>query len=364
MSTRMPIRVAADVSALADHRATAGIGRYINSLIAELRRREDIKLLAIRPPWPPLKESWALRFASAQALVAPGALAHRAAIVHAMASAPVLLWPLKRQVVTLHDVVPWTGTPRPGVTGRYLALQSHRLRGAGAVIAVSQVTADEAVEVLQLDRARVHVVPEATSNVFAAVEQPADAGRRRAAGVPDTPYLVWVGSMRAHDPRKGLDGLLDALTASNHHQTPLVLAGACGPESDRLEAAALARGLRVVLPGFVDDDTLAALYRGAAAAVVPSHHEGFGLPALEALASGTALVAARSANLPALVGDAAVLVPPGDDAALAAAIDSVLGDPVVAARLRSRGPEVAAAYSWRHTADLTVQVYRELVDSL
>lgn len=354
----------ADASALADNRATAGIGRYAESLVAELRHRDDLDFWVAKPPWRPPSEAWVMRFASAQPLVAPLAAAHRAQLVHGLASDPVLFWPLARQVVTLHDVLPWTTVRGGRLTPAYLAMQRRRLRRCGAVIAVSQATADEAVDVLGLDRARIHVVPEAMGDAFTAAAQLGDDTRRRKAGVPEAPYLLWVGSMRAHDPRKGLDGILEAVAGGRHRDTPVVFAGAPGAESERLRQKAADLDVNLLLPGFVDDYTLAALYRGAAAALLPSHHEGFGLTALEAMASGAPLVAAKSANLPALAGDSALQVEPGDTRALGAAIDTVLEDAEVAAGLRARGPVTAAGYTWRRTAELTVAVYRSVLDSL
>jgi glycosyltransferase involved in cell wall biosynthesis len=360
-----PVRVVADASALADNRATAGIGRYARSLIEELRQRDDVRLWTATPRWPPPREAWAVRFAWSQPLVAPLAVLHRADLVHGLASDPVLFWPLRRQVVTLHDVLPWTMVLRAGrITPRYLAMQRRRLLGCGAVIAVSQATADEGVEVLGLDPARVHVVPEAMAAAFSAVEEPDDTERRRAVDVAEGPYLLWVGSMRAHDPRKGLDGILEALGSLRHPGVPLVLVGARGAESERVATAAASLGIEMVQTGFVADATLAALYRGATAVLLPSHHEGFGLTALEAMGCGAPLIAARSANLPLLVGDGALLVTPGSSSALAGAIDAVMGEPEVAARLRERGPAVAAQYSWKRTAELTVEVYRAVLSNL
>lgn len=362
MSAGGRVRVVADASALKDNRSTAGIGRYVTSLLGELRQRDDLALWSAVPPWAPPSEAWAVRFGWAQPVVGAMALLHAAQLVHGLASDPVLPWPLHRQVVTLHDVLPWTMTRRAnGLTAAYLSMQRRRLRRCAAVIAVSQATADEAIDVLALDPLRVHVVPEATSPIFVPRPGPNDSARRRQAGAPDEPYLLWVGSLRAHDPRKGLDGILEAITISRSRRTPLVLAGSAGAESARLTRAAAELNVRLVVTGFVDDETLAALYRGAAAALLPSHHEGFGLTALEAMASGTPLVAARSANLPALAGDSALLVEAGDSAGLAAAIDSVLGDPAIAADLRARGPGTSAQYSWRRTAELTVAVYREVL---
>lgn len=285
-------------------------------------------------------------------------------MVHGPAGEPVVGWPLRRQVVTVHDVVPWAAarTTRPGRgLAALLAAQRALLGRCGALIAVSEVVATEAAGVLGVTAERFTVIGEGVDAPFEARPAPEDAALRERAGAPGT-YVLWAGSMRSPDPRKALDVLVEAVAELGRRgrPVPLVLAGAPGAGSDRLTVLARERGVRLHLPGYVDDATLAALYRGAAAAALPSRHEGFGLPALEAMACGAPLVAGRGGNLPDLCGAAALLVPPGDAGGLAAALAAVLADPGTAARLRDAGPRRAAAFTWRRCAEQTAAVYREL----
>ena len=115
---------------------------------------------------------------------------------------------------------------------------------------------------------------------------------------------------------------------------------------------------RVDFRGHVERDELAALYRGAQLLVFPSRYEGFGLPVLEAMASGTPVVATRAGAVPEVAGDAAVLVDPGDPAALAAGMERALAE---RERLAAAGLERARMFSWAETARRTLEVYRELV---
>ena len=175
--------------------------------------------------------------------------------------------------------------------------------------------------------------------------------------------MLWVGSLRARDPRKGLDTLLDAMEILGDSAPPLAMVGALGPEADRLAADAWRRRVQLVLCGAVDDADLASLYRRASVVVVPSTHEGFGLTALEAMASAAPVVATSAGNLPDLLGDAGVLVPSGDAPAIARALDEVLTDPVQNARMRHAGVARAAEYTWTNTAEMTADVYWEIASS-
>jgi glycosyltransferase involved in cell wall biosynthesis len=350
------------VTALRDGRRAAGIGRYVGCLVAALEALPDGPHLVLsRPAGPARSENRAWRWLSGQPRALATAAARRPAVVHAPAGEPVLGWPLRRQVVTVHDVVPWAGgaaAARPGLAA-HLALQRQLLRRCGALIAVSPTVAGEAAEALGVPLSRLHVVAEGVEAPFGHRPGADDAALRAACGAPAGGYVLWAGSMRSPDPRKALDVLLEAMSrlVEGGRGLPLVLAGATGAASAMLAAAARERGVGLHLPGFVSDETLAALYRGAAAAVLPSRHEGFGLPALEAMACGAPLVAGRAGNLPDLCGDAALLVVPGDAPALAEALASVTAGGAAAARLREAGPRRAAAHTWQRCAEQTVAVY-------
>ncbi len=225
-------------------------------------------------------------------------------------------------------------------------------------MAVSPTAAKEATAELRLDPSRVHVVPEGVDPIFTATPSAEDGAVRRDLGLPTT-YVLWVGSLRHKDPRKALDGLIEAMSGVD--RATLVMAGAEGEESQRLLGAAAEQGVPLILTGFVPDADLAALYRGAAMVALPSLHEGFGLPVLEALACGAPVIASRAGNLPVLVGGTAVLVPPGDSDALARAMSELLHDEAARARLATAGPAVAAAYSWSRAAEMTAAVYRNVL---
>jgi glycosyltransferase involved in cell wall biosynthesis len=358
--------VVVDATALRDGRGAAGIGRYVARLLAALEALPDGPRVAVARPWGRARsENRGWRWLAGQPWVLGAAASHRAAAVHGPAGEPVLGWPLRRQVVTVHDVVPWldaASTPPGRGLAAYLALQRRLLRGCGALIAVSGTVAAEAAAALDIPVERFTVVAEGVEAPFETDPGAGDARLRAACGAPEGGYLVWAGSMRSPDPRKALDVLVEAVgrLEAEGRGLPLVLAGATGAASEQVSALARERGVRLHLTGFVSDETLAALYRGARAAALPSRHEGFGLPALEAMACGVPVVAGHAGNLPDLCGDAALLVTPGDSRALAEALGAVSGEAATAARLRVAGPLRAAAFSWRRCAEQTAAVYRRI----
>ncbi|MDQ4097970.1 MAG: glycosyltransferase, partial [Actinomycetota bacterium] len=134
--------------------------------------------------------------------------------------------------------------------------------------------------------------------------------------------------------------------------------------SDRLDAAvaSMRHADRVSRLGYVSDTHRAALLRGASVLAFPSRYEGFGLPPLEAMAAGVPVVATAAGALPEVLGDAALLVPVGDEVALAEAIDATLAQDGLRDRLVAAGKEQVARYSWERTADGLVDLYRRAAD--
>jgi len=166
------------------------------------------------------------------------------------------------------------------------------------------------------------------------------------------PYVLYVGAPEA---RKGFDVLLAAMSRLGGKRSSLRLVA-----TTRLDDWAVG-GAHVADVGYVDDDTLAALYRGAKMLVFPSRHEGFGLPVLEAMSYGTPVVASNASAIPEAGGDAACYVEPGDDAGLAKAILRVASDDAYADDLRRRGLLQAAKFSWKRTAEQTLEVIESTV---
>ena len=251
-------------------------------------------------------------------------------------------------VVTVHDL---SFEPHPSLMStrdRFLfrTLVPRSARRADRVLTVSEHTKRDLVEHYAITENKIVVTPNGVDPIF----QPNGGAPER------SPYALFVGGIQ---PRKDPLSAIEALGLLNG-DLELVLVGAEKRGGDEVRSAIRRLGLeqRVELTGHLERAELAALYRGAACLVFPSHYEGFGLPVLEAMASGTPVVATATGAVPEVAGDAAVLVEPGDHAALAAGIERALAD---RDRLVAAGLERARQFSWAETARLTLAAYRELL---
>jgi glycosyltransferase involved in cell wall biosynthesis len=302
--------------------------------------------------------------ADARAVAALRRAAAGADLVHAhglraglVAAAAVRLGrgrPRRPLVVTLHNALP----DRAGPLRRVLAsAERATVRAADVVLAAS---GDLAAHARRLGARDVRVAPVSAPALPAATRSRAEvrAGLGLDTGAADgRPLVLAVG--RLH-PQKGYDVLLDAATSWTGDPRPLVAIAGDGPLHDELDARIRAQRLPVTLLGRRDD--VADLLAAADLVVLPSRWEARSLTAQEALRAGTPLVATRTGGLPELLGDGALLVPPGDAAALAGAVTGLLTDPARAAALAAVGREQAAGWpDEAATARTLAAVYRELL---
>jgi glycosyltransferase involved in cell wall biosynthesis len=262
-------------------------------------------------------------------------------------------------VVTVHDVLPLSEPEHYSklILWRYRVLARSAVRSAALVLTGSRYSAGEIERRLGVDPARIRVTPYGVEERF----RPAEVDRERLAGLGVRgPYVLCVGTL---EPRKNLAGTVRAFerVQGDFPGHSLVLTGGRGWMGDELEALLERTRARVVRAGYVGDDELVELYSGADCFLFPSFSEGFGFPVLEAMACGTPVIAGDRASLPEVVGDAGLLVDPADDEAIAGALAGVLGSPDRREALRERGLERSGRFSWRDTARLTVQAYRDVL---
>jgi glycosyltransferase involved in cell wall biosynthesis len=249
-------------------------------------------------------------------------------------------------VVTVHDL---SFARRPELMGRkdrliFRTLVPRAVRRAARVLTVSERTKRDLIDLYGISEKRVVVTANGVDPAF----RPTSPGEKSpSVDQLQGPYVLAVGAMQRRKNH------LAALRAVSEVGLPLVVVG---PEKDKTLADELRRrGARV--EGYVDTERLAELYRGAACLVQASSFEGFGLPIVEAMASGTPVVAVREPALVEVAGDAAVVV---DEVDLAEGIRRALAE---RERLVAAGLERARAFTWRAAAERTLTVYREILEA-
>jgi glycogen(starch) synthase len=255
----------------------------------------------------------------------------------------------------------------PGhLSARIDALERSLARAAEEIIVCSTAMAEQVADHLGVQPQRLTVVPNGVrSSEFAEMSPEAIATWRGRLTPEGMPLVVFAGRL---EHEKGVHVLLRAVASLQSEERALHLAVAgTGTQEEELRRLAATGGLEagsVVFTGFLDRPDLAALYAAADVVAAPSIYEPFGLVALEAMAAGTPVVAARAGGLAEVVEhrESGLLVPVGDEVALAAAIDEVLTDRRLAARLVDGGLRRAAASTWEEAARRTVAVYARAVE--
>ncbi|MDW8067356.1 MAG: glycosyltransferase family 1 protein, partial [Anaerolineae bacterium] len=269
----------------------------------------------------------------------------------------------RRFIITVHDLnflyYPQFLTPE---SRRYYHDQiAWAVARADHILTVSETTRADLIRLLGVSPTKITVTYEGVAPIFRPM--PPTLIKETLARYHLSPgYLLFVGTL---EPRKNLPGLLAAyrlLLDQGAIQSPLVIVGGKGWLYEDIYTCVRALWLEphVRFVYEVPDEDLPAIYNGAALLAMPSYYEGFGLPALEALACGTPVIISDRGSLPEVAGAAAVTVNPDDPEDIAAGIARVLNDSDLQAALRAAGPAHAAAFTWEQTAQRTLQVYRQV----
>ncbi len=290
----------------------------------------------------------------------------RVTLLHGTVNVVPLLFP-GPTVVTVHDLS-FLRMPEqfPPLKARYLkAAVDLSTRKATHIIAVSEHTRQDLIELLQLPEERISVVYSGAAPSFRPLPS-AECEAFRRARLGGRPMILHVGTLQ---PRKNIDVLIRAFAAVRRRERlphVLALVGARGWMYDDLFALVQREGLgeHVNFVDFVASDQLPLWYNSADLFAYPSAYEGFGLPVLEAMACGVPVVTSTSSSLVELAGDAAITVAPGSQEALELALTRVLGDEPLRRRLREHGLLRASAFSWDRTASNTVAVYEQVLEAV
>lgn len=265
------------------------------------------------------------------------------------------------RVVTIHDTI-HVKFPRylggPVQRGYATFMVRSAARRAEHVLTVSESARRDVAAHARIDADRITATPLGVTPDFFETTDEDGATARSRLGV-DGPFVLYVGALKPHKNPIGLCEAFEA--ASIAGPATLVLAGA-GPLDVVTWGQSRGMGGRIRVVE-VDDTTLRGLYHEARLFVLPSLYEGFGLPLLEAMASGTPAVASRVASTPEVGGEVPLYVPPGDVPALRAAIEALWADAPRREAMARAGRARAHAFTWRRTAELTLEVYRRAISA-
>jgi glycosyltransferase involved in cell wall biosynthesis len=266
-------------------------------------------------------------------------------------------------VVTIHDVILSTIARNPSKlkqTAYEIAIRD--CKRARKVIVPSKSTRNDLANVLRFDPTKVVITPEGSEGMFREHSEEEKAAVKKKLCLPDR-YLLFVSRWERY---KGLPALIEAYEVIKETSPDIGLVIAGRPTQADLETAALVQrkkkqDSKIVTPGFISDEDLAAMYSAASVYVHPSWYEGFGIMILEAFASGVPVVTSNLSSLPEVVGDAGILIDPKKPKEIVDAIMSILADPKRAQDLIAKGRDRNLQFSWTKMAEQTLAVYREVL---
>ena len=378
------MRIAIDYSAAVNQRA--GVGRLVRNQVlalAEFDKVNDYRLIYARPNRDSLPQfPHARNFARREVGIRERWLTimwHRARVplpadwlsgpVDVYHSPDFVLPPLRhaRGILTVHDLA---FLMRPECADARLRayleeVVPRSVQRADFIIADSENTRNDLVVLLGVHPASIAVVPGGVEERFAPVLDAHQLQRaRRHLGVGNAPFVLAIGVL---EPRKNLNRLMDAFGALKERAAvpadlKLVLAGGKGWLFDGIFQHHSASPVRddILMPGFVPDEMLPAIYSAADVLAFPSLYEGFGLPILEAMACGTPVVASRASCLPEVAEGAALMVEPTNVDELSTALEMLLVDAQLRSRLIDQGRQRASQYTWRVAAERLLGVYERV----
>lgn len=379
---RRPLRIGLNLMFLGER--AGGIGRYATELPGALLEADpdcELHLFVSRSAPPELREAaWAssvrwvvlpvrsvgppLHVLAQFAALPPLALARRLDVLHSPANTGPVQTPGLAAVISLHDLI-WLHRgpewePSATVRRRMAVLVRYCVRHAERVFADSHAAAEDFVQTLGMDGARIDVTP---LGVRAPAHPPriSEAQLRERLALGSSRVLLCVAQKR---PYKNLQGLVRALSELDEDVT-LVLPGAPTEHERELRTLAEREGVaaRVRFPDWLSDEELDRLYASSSAFALPSLIEGFGIPVLEAMARGVPVACSDIPALREVAGDAALRFDPDSQDELTAAVRRILDDRELARSLAAAGRERASSFSWRRTGEASIAGYRRALSA-
>jgi glycosyltransferase involved in cell wall biosynthesis len=289
-------------------------------------------------------------------------LGQRLDLLHMTYAAPA--WSAAPVVLTVHDIC--YATNPEWFSARDLrvlkTMVPRSIRLASHVITDSQDARRQIIEHYRVPEAKISAIPIGPGAGVQPIEL--DAARQELSGLgikADRPFLLAVGNLQ---PRKNLVRLVEAfseLVSRRGHDIDLVIVGPRRYKAEEIVSAAGPVADRVHFTGYITDRQLAACYRCSTVFVFPSLYEGFGLPALEAMAHGVPVACSNAGALHEVCGDAAEMFDPNSVESIALAVERILQDSGLRQKLSAAGKSRAAMFSWKKTADLTLKVYQQVL---
>jgi glycosyltransferase involved in cell wall biosynthesis len=366
------VRIAIDARKLHDY----GIGTYVRNLVRQLarqngpdtyvvlcRRTDAAFVRELGPKFEPLVEV-AGTYSLLEQFSVP--LALKRASIDLFHAPHYVVSPLTAcpTVVTIHDCIHLRFPQYLPSRAAHLyarAMMTIAARRARRILTVSHASKEDILRYLKVPASKIEVIYNALDERLAASPTLDDISRVRERFLLTSPFVLYAGNIKPH---KNVDRLIEAFSILRRrgNDAKLLIIGdeiSKYPNLRRLvHRFQLHQYVRFL--GFIPDETLAVLYRLATVFVFPSLYEGFGLPPLEAMASGTPVITSNVSSLPEVVGDAALLIDPMSPSAIAAAMARVLNDSALRQDLVRRGYERVKAFSWERSVRRVREVYAEV----
>jgi glycosyltransferase involved in cell wall biosynthesis len=358
-----------------------GIARYAVQLTYALKRLEPALEIILLNPYPSSVHPWYKAFETyplSHLRLLPSAaslgnlLLHQAArkleldILHDPCGIAPFLFPTKayKRVTTIHDAIPFIYPKTQPLLTRgvyHTLLRASRLTADG-IFTVSASAARDLRQHLDIPQDKLFVTPLGIQLPEKVISPEARQRLLQRLNIT-SPYFLYVGALH---PRKNIGRTLEAFLSLKKRvqNLQLVIVGPPSWGADevlRQVTANAGSDKGIVFTGFVSDDDLHALYQAAKALVFPTLYEGFGLPALEAMAHGTPVITSNTSSLPEVVGEAGVLVDPLSTKAIEEAMQRLLDDETFCNTLATRGLERAKLFSWESTAQKTLAAYQHVL---